>query len=99
MAGARSGRGEAAASASLVFGVTAALLGVLGTADVLSFDLAMFGVPMVLSGVLGALAVLSGIVALVRRTPDRIKAAVAIGLGLLVGGVMSLLATRAVNQL
>ena len=99
MAGARSGRGEAAASAALVFGVAAALVGALGATDVLSLDLRFLGVPALVSGVLAALAVVSGLAAFARRTSERIKAAVAIGLGLLAGGVLWLLIPRVMERL
>ena len=99
MARQRSGRGEAAASAALVFGVAAALVGTLGAADVLSLDLRFLGMPALLSGLLAALAVVSGLTAFARRTPDRIKTAVAIVLGLLAGGVLGLLIPRVMEQL
>lgn len=91
--------GEAAASAALVFGVSAALAAILGTVDVFAMDLQLLAIPAVLSGALGVLAVVSGVVAVARRTPDRIKAGVAVVLGLLAGGVAWAAVVRAVESL
>jgi hypothetical protein len=91
--------GEAAASAALVFGISAALAAILGAVDVFGMDLRLLAIPAVVSAALGALAAISGIVAVARRTRDRIKVAVAVGLGLLAGGVAWATIVRASERL
>jgi hypothetical protein len=92
-------QGEAAASAALVFGVSAAMAAILGTVDVFAMDLRLLAIPAILSGALGVLAVVSGVVAVARRTPDRIRAGVAIALGLVAGGVAWAAVVRATERL
>jgi hypothetical protein len=91
--------GEAAASAALVFGVSAALAAILGVVDVFAMDLRLLAIPAVVSGLLGALAVGSGIVAVARRTDERIKVGVAVVLGLLAGGVAYAAVVRGIERL
>lgn len=91
--------GEAAASAALVFGVSAALAAILGVVDVFAMDLSLLAVPAVVSGLLGVLAVGSGIVAVAHRTDERIKVGVAVGLGLLAGGVAYAAVVRGMESL
>ena len=94
----RARRGEEAAAAALVFGVAAALVGVLGAVDVLSWDFALLAVPTMLSGILAGLAVISGLVAFARRTPERVEAGVAVALGLLTGAAVWLLIPRLTDR-
>ena len=91
--------GEAATSAALVFGVSAALAAIFGAVDVFALDIRFLAIPAVVSGALGVLAVGSGIVAVARRTPDRVKAGVAVVLGLLAGGVAWAAVVRGVEGL
>jgi hypothetical protein len=91
--------GEASASAALVFGVAAALAAIFGVVDVFALDTRFLAVPAVVSGVLGVLAVVSGVVAVARRTPDRIKAGVALGLGLLAAAVSWAAIVRGIERL
>jgi uncharacterized membrane protein HdeD (DUF308 family) len=91
--------GEASASAALVFGVSAAIAGILGAVDVFAMELRFLAVPAVVSGALGVLAVVSGIVAVARRTPDRVKTGVAVVLGLLASGVAWAAVVRAIDTL
>jgi hypothetical protein len=92
-------RGEASASAAQVFGVAAALAAIFGVVDVFALDTRFLAVPAVVSGVLGLLAVVSGVVALARRTPERVKAGVAVALGLLAVAVSWASVVRGIERL
>jgi drug/metabolite transporter (DMT)-like permease len=91
--------GEGWSSAALVFGVAAALGALFGAVDAYALELRFLAVPAAVGAALGLLAVVSGIVALARRTPDRVKVFVAVGLGVLGGGVAWAAMVRAADRL
>jgi hypothetical protein len=62
-------------------------------------DLQLLAIPAVVSALLGLLAVGSAIVAVARRTDERIKVGVAVGLGLLAGGVAYAAVARGIESL
>jgi hypothetical protein len=95
----QTGPGEEWSSAALVFGIAAALGAIFGAVDAYALELRFFAVPAAVSAALGLLAIVTGLVALVRHTPDRVKVLVAVGLGVLAGGVAWAAMVRAADRL
>ncbi|HEY7660617.1 MAG TPA: hypothetical protein VIC58_08480 [Actinomycetota bacterium] len=91
--------GEEWSSATIVFGVAAALGAIFGAVDAYALELRFLAVPAAVSAALGLFAVVTGIVALARRTPDRVKVAVGVALGVLAGGVAWAAMVRAADRL
>jgi len=91
--------GEEWSSAALVFGIAAAIGALFGAVDAYALELRFLAVPAAVGAALALLALVCGLVAIARRTPERVKSAVAVALGLLAGGVAWAAMVRAADRL